>query len=92
MTHKLAMTWTGPHTVLSAISPFIDSVNPVLLVDNKRKPKTVHIVRIRRFSAGALVTPTDREAIEQAVLKDYQDNVVEKFVGHSFENSPAKKQ
>ena len=89
--NKLAMTWTGPHTVLSAISPFVYSVKPALLIDNKRKPKTVHIVRIRRFSAGALATPADRQAIEQAALQDYPDNIVEKFVGHSFDDSPAKK-
>ena len=41
---KLDMKWTGPHEVLSCISPFVYTTKPALLVDSKRKPKKVHIV------------------------------------------------
>lgn len=88
---KLDMKWTGPHVVLSCISPFVYTTKPALLVDSKRKPKTVHIVRIRRFSAGALATDADRRAIEQAALRDYPDNQVERFLGHSFDDTRAQK-
>ena len=48
---------------------------------------------MRRFSAGALATDADRRAIEQAALRDYPDNQVERFLGHSFsfDNTSAQK-
>ena len=88
--NKLQMTWTGPHEVIDTVSPFVYIVRPKLRVPMTRKLKTVHIVRIRRFSAGALATDADRAAIEKAALKDYPDNVVDKFISHSFGPGPAK--
>ena len=88
---KLDMQWTGPHRVINAKSPFVFDVEPVLKVKSNKKPIQVHIVRIRRFSAGALGTPADRDAIERAALKDYPDNVVKRFVSHTYDNTRAKK-
>ena len=88
--NKLKMTWTGPHEIIDTVSPFVYVVRPMLRVPNTRKPKTVHIVRIRRFSAGALATDADREAIERAALRDYPDNVVQRFLSHTF--GPGAKQ
>lgn len=47
---------------------------------------------MRRFLAGALTTDADRRrAIEQAALRDYPNNQVERFLGHSFDNTGAQK-
>ena len=90
--NKLQMTWTGPHQVLRAISPFVYHVRPMLRDHgNRRKHKTVHIVRIRRFSAGLLATAADRAAIEAEALRDYPDNVVKRFVGHTFGPAPERR-
>ena len=90
-TSKLQMTWTGPHEVIDMVSPFVYIVRPKLRVPMSRKPKTVHIVCIRRFSACALATDADKAVLlEKAALKDYPDNVVDKFISRSFGHGPAK--
>ena len=86
--NKLQMKWTGPHQVMTTISPYVYEVLPMLRVPSRRRPKKVHIVRIRRFSAGALGTDADREAIQAAALRDYPDNVVQRFVSHNFGPAP----
>ena len=80
--NKLQMTWTGPHQVVNAISPYVYEVEPMLPVRGRRRRIIAHIVRIRRFSNGLLGTPADRKRIEQEALRDYPDNVVKRFVGH----------
>ena len=80
--HKLRMHWTGPHVVIAAVSKYCYVVEPIVPAPQKRPRKTVHIVRIRRFSNGALGTEADRTAIEQAAIRDFPDNFVARFVTH----------
>ena len=86
--NKLQMKWTGPHQVTTTVSPYVYEVIPMLRVPSRRRPKKVHIVRIRRFSAGMLGTDADREAINAAALRDYPDNIVKRFVSHRFGPAP----
>ena len=79
---KLAMTWTGPHEVTNAISPFVYECEPMTPVRNRRRKHIAHIVRLRRFADGLLGTPADRNRIEQEALTDYPDNIVKRFVSH----------
>ena len=81
--HKLAMQWTGPHQVTSAVSPFVFKVIPMVREQGRRKPKLAHIVRIKRFSAGKLATEADRKVIEEVAMKDYPDNYPQKIVAHA---------
>ena len=80
--NKLRMTWTGPHQVVNAVSPYVYEVEPMLPVRGRRKRKLVHIVRLRRFANGDLGTSIDAKRIEREALKDYPDNVVKRFVSH----------
>ena len=82
ITNKLEMTWTGPHQVVNAISPYVYEVEPMLPVRGLRHRIITHIVIIRRFANGLLYTPADRSRIEKEALRDYPDNVVKRFVGH----------
>ena len=84
------MTWNGPHEIIDTVSPYVYVTRPKVRVASTRKPKTVHVVRIRRFSAGALTTDADREAIERVALKDYPDNVVGRFLSHKWGTAPKK--
>ena len=86
--NKLQMKWTGPHQVITTVSPYVYKVLPMLRIPSTRRAKTVHIVRIRRFSAGMLGTDADREAIQAAALRDYPDNVVKRFISHRFGDPP----
>ena len=79
---KLAMTWTGPHEVLTAVNPFVFQVRPCVPDQGKRKPMLVHVVRMRRFANAPLSTPADAAAIERAALHDYPDNIVQKLLEH----------
>ena len=80
--NKLAMTWTGPHEVVTAVSNFVYKVRPCVADNGNRKPITAHVVRLRRFANAPLGTPADREAIQKAALHDYPDNVVKRLVTH----------
>ena len=42
--NKLQMTWTGPHQVVNAVSPYVYEVEPMLPVRGRRRRKLVHIV------------------------------------------------
>ena len=80
--NKLQMTWTGPHQVVNAVSPYVYEVEPMLPVRGRRRRKLVHIVRLRRFANGELGSRIDAKRIEREALKDYPDNVVKRFVSH----------
>ena len=79
------MTWTGPHEVVGTVNPFVYEVRPCVPEQGKRKPATVHVVRIRRFANGPLGGPADARAIEQAALHDYPDNIVQALLEHKQE-------
>ena len=85
--HKFRMHWTGPHVVVAAVSQYCYIVEPMVPPPQKRTRKTVHIVRIRRLSNGALGTAADRAAIEQAAIRDFPDNFVSRFVAHRHNQS-----
>ena len=70
------MTWTGPHRILGAVSPFVYRVESMLAVPGRRREIKVHVVRIRRFSNGALGTEIDTARLEESARRDYPDNVV----------------
>ena len=80
--HKIRMYWTGPHVVVAAVSRYCYIVEPMVPPPQKRVRRTAYIVRIRRFSNGLLGTEADRRAIEEAAIRDFPDNFVQKFVGH----------
>ena len=79
---KLAMTWTGPHMVTNAVSPFVYECEPMLPVRGRRRKIIAHIVRVRRFADNLLGTAADRKRIEKEALTDFPDNVVKRFVSH----------
>ena len=54
----------------------------MLPVRGHRHRIITHIVCIRHFTNGLLDTPADRRRIEQESLRDYPDNVVNRFVTH----------
>ena len=79
---KLSMTWTGPHRVTNAVSPYVYECEPMLPVQDRRRKIIAHIVRVRRFADALLGTPADRRRIEREALTDFPDNVVKRFVTH----------
>ena len=85
---KLSMVWTGPHQVLAPRpdTPFVWFVEP-LGAPPGMKPKQVHVVRIRRFSNGALATEVDTRQLLEAARKDFPHNFIQKFVGHSVDEN-----
>ena len=82
-TSKLAMTWTGPHEVVTTVNPFVYEVRPCVADQGKRKPQLVHVVRIRRFANAPLGTAADAVAIEKAARHDFPDNIPQRLIAHS---------
>ena len=74
------MTWTGPHEIVGTINAFVYEVRPCVPDQGNRRPKRVHVVRMRRFANAPLGTPADRAEIERAALHDYPDNIVKRLV------------
>ena len=81
-TSKLAMTWTGPHEVVRPVNRFVYKVRPCVPEQGKRRPQTVHVVRMRRFANAALGSPADARAIEKAALVDFPDNIPQRLCEH----------
>ena len=82
---KLDMTWTGPHQVVTALSRFVFETIPCLPNVGSRKPKQVHVVRLRRFANGSLGSAVDREAIERSARLDYPDNVSKRLLRYELD-------
>ena len=87
---KLDMTWTGPHEVVGAVNPFVYRVRPCVPDQGKRKPATVHVVRMRRFANAPLGAQADATAIERAALHDYPNNFVQQLLDHKMDGSTFK--
>ena len=77
------MTWTGPHEVVTTVNPFVYEVRPCVADQGKRKPRLVHVVRIRRFANAPLGTAADTAAIEKAARHDFSDNIPQRLIAHS---------
>ena len=84
-TSKLAMTWTGPHEVVTAVNPIVYEVRPCVADQGKRKPQLAHVVRIRRFANAPLGTAADVAAIEKAARHDFPDNIPQRLLAHRRE-------
>ena len=84
---KLDMTRTGPHEAVGTVNPFVYRVRPCVPDQGKRKPATVHVVRMRRFANAPLGTHADATAIERAALHDYPNNLVQQLLDHKMDGS-----
>ena len=81
-TSKLAMTWTGPHEAVGTVNEFVYVVRPCVPDQGRRQPQQVHVVRMRRFANAALGSAADARQIEEAALKDFPDNIVQRLCEH----------
>ena len=73
--------------MVGTVNPFVYRVRPCVPDQGKRKPATVHVVRLRRFANAPLGTQADATAIEWAALHDYPDNLVQQLLDHKMDGS-----
>ena len=79
------MSWTGPHQIVTAVSRYVYETIPMLPNVGNRRPKRVHVVRLRRFANGPLGSAADHAAIERSARQDYPDNIPKRLLRYEVD-------
>jgi hypothetical protein len=74
------MSWVGPCEVTGVVNSHVCEVVPLTSVRNHRREHTVHIVRIRRFSAAAVDDAITVARLAKLCDLDFPDNEVKDIV------------